>query len=40
VWIGLRKTGLPALSTSRVTAAQIWRLFEHYRHPEWAADFD
>jgi ADP-ribose pyrophosphatase YjhB (NUDIX family) len=32
--------GLPALSTSRVTAAQIRRLFEHFRHPEWPTDFD
>jgi ADP-ribose pyrophosphatase YjhB (NUDIX family) len=37
-WFG--EDGLPALSTSRVTTAQIRRLFEHYRHPEWAADFD
>src|ERR1039458_5917430 len=32
--------GLPALSTSRVTAAQIHRFFEHYRHPHWPTDFD
>lgn len=31
---------LPALSTSRVTAAQIHRFFEHYRHPDWPTDFD
>ncbi|MGD0363115.1 MAG: NUDIX hydrolase [Bryobacteraceae bacterium] len=31
---------LPALSTSRVTAAQIHRFFEHYRNPGWPTDFD
>lgn len=31
---------LPPLSVSRVTGRQIRRLFEHFRHPEWAADFD
>ena len=31
---------LPQLSISRITHAQIARLFEHYRHPEWPADFD
>ncbi|MGO4884422.1 MAG: NUDIX hydrolase [Bryobacteraceae bacterium] len=31
---------LPPLSTTRVTAAQIHRLFEHYRNPGWPADFD
>ena len=31
---------LPALSTSRVTAGQIRRFFEHYRHPDWPTDFD
>jgi ADP-ribose pyrophosphatase YjhB (NUDIX family) len=31
---------LPALSQGRVTEAQIARLFEHARHPEWPADFD
>lgn len=31
---------LPPLSLSRVTAAQIHRFFEHYRHPDWPADFD
>jgi ADP-ribose pyrophosphatase YjhB (NUDIX family) len=31
---------LPALSLTRVTAAQIARLFEHYRHPDWPTDFD
>lgn len=32
--------GLPVLSTSRVTAAQIRRLFDHWRNPHWPADFD
>ncbi len=31
---------LPTLSVTRVTAAQIARLFEHSRHPEWPTDFD
>ena len=31
---------LPPLSLTRVMPAQIARLFEHYRHPEWPADFD
>jgi ADP-ribose pyrophosphatase YjhB (NUDIX family) len=31
---------LPALSTTRVTAAQIRRFYEHYRHPHWPTDFD
>jgi ADP-ribose pyrophosphatase YjhB (NUDIX family) len=31
---------LPALSLTRVTAAQVARLFEHYRHPDWPTDFD
>lgn len=31
---------LPDLSRSRVTPAQIRRLFEHHRHPDWATDFD
>jgi ADP-ribose pyrophosphatase YjhB (NUDIX family) len=31
---------LPALSTTRVTAAQIHRFFEHYRNPQWPTDFD
>jgi ADP-ribose pyrophosphatase YjhB (NUDIX family) len=31
---------LPPLSLARVTPSQIARLFEHYRHPEWPADFD
>ena len=35
-----REDAMPALSTSRVTARQIARLFEHYRHPDWPADLD
>jgi len=31
---------LPALSTTRVTAPQIHRFFEHYRNPQWPTDFD
>ena len=31
---------LPELSLPRVTAEQIARLFEHYRHPNWPADLD
>ncbi len=31
---------LPELSMGRVTPEQIRRLFEHYRHPDWPADFD
>jgi ADP-ribose pyrophosphatase YjhB (NUDIX family) len=31
---------LPALSTTRVTAAQIHRFFEHHRNPNWPTDFD
>ena len=31
---------IPELSLSRVTPAQIRRMFEHHRHPEWPADFD
>ena len=31
---------IPELSVMRVTAEQIARLFEHYRHPDWPANFD
>jgi ADP-ribose pyrophosphatase YjhB (NUDIX family) len=31
---------IPQLSLPRVTAEQIARLFEHYRHADWPADFD
>lgn len=31
---------LPALSLTRVTPAQITRLFDLYRHPAWPTDFD
>lgn len=35
-----REGDLPPLSTGRVTATQIERLFEHHRHPERPTDFD
>jgi len=35
-----RQDEIPELSISRVTPAQIGRLFEHYRHPDWPTDFD
>ena len=35
-----REDALPDLSLTRVMPAQIARLFAHYRHPEWPADFD
>jgi ADP-ribose pyrophosphatase YjhB (NUDIX family) len=31
---------IPELSTTRVTAEQIARVFEHCRHPDWPADLD
>jgi ADP-ribose pyrophosphatase YjhB (NUDIX family) len=31
---------IPKLSATRVTPAQIRRMFEHHRHPELPADFD
>lgn len=31
---------LPPLSLSRVTAAQIQRMYDHYCHPTWPTDFD
>ena len=31
---------LPPLSLTRVTPAQIARLFEHFFHPEWPTQFD
>jgi len=31
---------IPELSLLRVTPAQIARLFEHHRHPDWPTDFD
>ena len=31
---------IPELSVARVTAEQIARFFDHYRHPDWPADFD
>ena len=35
-----REDEIPPLSLPRVTPAQIQSFFEHYRHPEWATDFD
>jgi ADP-ribose pyrophosphatase YjhB (NUDIX family) len=35
-----REDALPELSLTRVVPAQIARLFAHYRHPDWPADFD
>ena len=35
-----REDALPELSLTRVVPSQIARLFAHYRHPEWPADFD
>jgi ADP-ribose pyrophosphatase YjhB (NUDIX family) len=31
---------IPELSLTRVVPTQIARLFEHYRNPDWATDFD
>jgi ADP-ribose pyrophosphatase YjhB (NUDIX family) len=35
-----RENEIPELSLTRVMPAQIARLFEHYRHPDWSTDFD
>jgi len=35
-----REGEIPELSVARVTPAQIGRMFDHHRHPEWPADFD
>ena len=35
-----RETELPELSCTRVMPAQIARMFEHYRNPDWPTDFD
>ena len=35
-----RARKLPALSLSRVTPAQVTRLFECVQHPEWPTEFD
>lgn len=34
------EAGLPELSSTRITQAQIHRLFEHQRHPNLPTDFD
>jgi ADP-ribose pyrophosphatase YjhB (NUDIX family) len=31
---------IPPLSLGRITPAQIARVFEHHRHPEWPTEFD
>ena len=35
-----REDDLPPLSISRITVAQITRMFEYARHPDWPTDFD
>lgn len=35
-----REGEVPELSLSRATPAQVARVFEHLRHPEWPTDFD
>ena len=35
-----REDNIPDLSPPHITPAQITRCFEHYRHPNWRADFD
>ena len=36
-----REDEVPAdLSLGRVTPAQVARMFQHHRHPEWPTDFD
>jgi ADP-ribose pyrophosphatase YjhB (NUDIX family) len=35
-----REGELPELSSARVTAAQVARMFEHHRNPEWPTDLD
>ena len=31
---------IPELSLGRVVPAQLTRIFQHYRHPDWPTDFD
>ena len=31
---------IPQLSLTRIMPAQVARIFEHYRHPDWSTDFD
>jgi ADP-ribose pyrophosphatase YjhB (NUDIX family) len=35
-----REDELPDLSLARVMPAQVARMFEHHRHPDWPTDFD
>lgn len=34
------ENNLPPLSLPRIVESQIHRMFEHYHHPDWPADFD
>ncbi len=31
---------IPQLSLTRIMPAQVVRIFDHYRHPDWPTDFD
>ncbi len=31
---------IPQLSLTRIMPAQVARIFDHYRHPDWPTDFD
>ncbi len=31
---------IPQLSLTRIMPAQVARIFEHHRHPDWSTDFD
>lgn len=35
-----RENEIPELSLGRVVPAQLTRIFQHYRHPDWPTDFD
>lgn len=34
------ESGIPPLSLTRVTTAQIRHMFDHHRHPDWPTSFD
>ena len=34
------ENGIPQLSLTRVTPAQVRHMFDHFRHPEWPTSFD
>ncbi len=36
----IEEGNLPPLSLTRVTAAQIGHMFDHFRNPEWPTSFD